>query len=200
MGCRPMVMACAVAGLLAGTAELSRAEASQSQAPRGAPALNPVGVFSSIDALSASDIWTVEKRDSRPAAEHWDGTTWTSFPVSGEGTLTDVDMLDSDTGFASGAFVPSASGRSTPAVEVWDGSRWTTSRLVDMSGGDQTDVLGISALSADDVWAVGPAGSTTGTGWNGARSPSFPTRTTWMRCRQGRRASTGFALGRRCLE
>src|SRR5262245_48284359 len=96
---RPVVTACAVTALLAATTGISRAEASLSQVPRGGPALeNPVGVFASIDAVSPSDIWTVGKRDSRPAAEHWDGTTWTSFPVPGQGTLTDVDMLDSDTG------------------------------------------------------------------------------------------------------
>jgi hypothetical protein len=96
-----------------------------------------------VAALSSSNIWAA----GDTAMEHWNGSRWALAPApAGAASLAAVSAGDIW-----------AVGGST--IEHWDSSRW---RLVPgpASGERFTSLTGITALSPQDVWAVGFAGHT----------------------------------------
>jgi hypothetical protein len=61
-----------------------------------------------------------------PAAQHWDGTSWTNLdvpdPGSAYGNLRDVSCT-------SATFCVAVGGLVYPLVETWDGSTWTVASV-----------------------------------------------------------------------
>jgi hypothetical protein len=132
-----------------------------------------------VDGLAASsnrDIWLVgEGPDFTPLILHYGGDGWTQLPSplpSGEhGWLHDVLALGPRDAWAVGSndTLISPTGYPSALILHWDGSRWTS-----VSGPPGLGALfGITALSAHDLWAVGPVDSDSlsppvMTHWNGA--------------------------------
>jgi hypothetical protein len=139
-----------------------------------------------VDALSANDAWAVGRgADGLGLAEHWDGTRWRrvktpSPPPFSHDVLTSVTMVSTDDVWAAGDNNESE-GSLTAIVDHWDGTRW---RRVDVDlppGTTNSHFDGISAASADDVWAVGGGDMMNGyllEHWDGhAWTPSTPVET-----------------------
>ena len=142
-------------------------------------------------AVATNDVWAVGVEETRNDAqqrtltEHWDGTSWIVVPSPNPPTagsfteLTAVTAIASDDVWAAGWSENEAQGTTDPLFEHWDGSSWAI-----VPGGATTArflfLWGISAASADDIWAVG-TDQTTGTyrtfveHWDGTRWSVVPT-------------------------
>jgi len=114
---------------------------------------NPNNGLFAVSASSPSDIWAVGD-----AAIHFDGTKWTAFPVplfTGLNTsfLQGVADISPTEAWAVGNVVD---GPDTgPVIERWDGTQWNVFPGRSLPPGDQADLFAITAISANDIWAVG---------------------------------------------
>jgi hypothetical protein len=149
----------------------------------------------------ANDAWAVGFNGSdkiQTSAMHWDGTNWKSVdtPNVGEGTnkLNAVLALAPDDVWAVGFSTPVAppkQGATQTLIEHFDGLSWAVvpSPSVGPNGANQSNrLLGLTANSANDIWAFGSYFPADGSGhqrtlllhwdgisWTVASSPS-PTR------------------------
>lgn len=135
-------------------------------------------VLNAVSGTSASDVWAVgDSQDgtapSRTLIAHWDGTQWSIVPSPNPGTqingLLGVAAIAMDDVWAVGYY--SGIGTQEPIdtlVLHWDGSRWSQVPSPNVAGG-ANQLIGITALSADDIWAVGFAGGgPLAMRWNGS--------------------------------
>ena len=124
----------------------------------------------SVTALSASDAWAV----GGPTILHWDGSDWAPTQLLPGKVARSVAATSPSDVWVAGRNVPD-----TPLMLHWDGSSWTRFPLPD--GG--YFLLGLTAVSATDAWAVGldvhPDGSAApvtlhwdGTSWAAVPTPS----------------------------
>jgi hypothetical protein len=107
-------------------------------------------LFNDLFAVSASsptDIWAVGY-----TAIHYDGTSWTGFPVPGVGDTGDklwgVATISPTNAWAVGSFRTSQT--TTGNIQHWNGTQWSVAQF---SADDAGEILGsIAAISADDIW------------------------------------------------
>ncbi len=164
----------------------------------GADASNVV--VAAVSALAPDDVWATgtysgSQNDpvTHPLALHWNGTAWSVVnPVdlpSGGGfqhvALSAVDAVSAHDVWAVGNVLSTdaqGNGQSQALVEHWNGTAWST--VAGPSGvpaGTATNLDGITALAADDIWAVGTSGLTAhqpllahwdGTAWSAVAPPT----------------------------
>ena len=120
--------------------------------------------LAAVSAASPTDAWAVgdyynsnEPNVLQNLAEHWDGTSWTAFPLPNvgpnENTLLGVSELADGSTWAVGYDV-NAEYQQQPLVEHYDGLGWQVVPTPPLAG-QGSIFYGVSALAADDVWAVG---------------------------------------------
>jgi len=147
---------------------------SQVASPASEP---PDGQLNAVSADSPTDAWaggsTTNASDlaTTPLIEHWNGTQWsvTPFPVlTTENTPGHIISIAAIS--PADAWAVTVEHKGNPAVvEHWNGSTWSTVSLP-VSG----TLHGLSAVSANDVWAVGNGGlilNWNGTQWNQVANP-----------------------------
>lgn len=134
--------------------------------------------------MSPTDVWAVGQYydASRTYAliEHWDGLTWTVVPSPtppGEVnvSLSSVSTAAPNDVWAVGVFLPvggtEAGVFENQLIEHWNGHRWG---LVSPPG-PEGELMGVSATSSDDAWAVGKFPNTLehwdGVSWTASDSP-----------------------------
>ncbi len=156
----------------------------------GADALNATAAVSATDIWAAGvslDTSTTPNRD-QTLFEHWDGSAWSVVPsqsLTNGGAKADNDLnavaaVSSTNVWAVGSFVNAGDIRQ-PLIDNWNGTTWTPSSLPSQGGGNN-DLFGVTAIAANDVWAVGywrpdntSARQALAWHWNGtAWSASFP--------------------------
>ena len=125
--------------------------------------------LSGVAALSASAAWAVGGWaydncsgfgcGAYALIEHWNGTSWVKQCCAGSLTgtvpgswLYAVAAADSDHVWAVGRRWNDAGTIPHVSVLQWSGTRWASPATPDPNRGD---LLGVAALSATDVWAVG---------------------------------------------
>jgi len=121
------------------------------------------GGLGSVSAISASDIWAVgtyyTNGSNNTLAEHWDGSQWTLVPTpnpqAGGNYLSSVVALSSTDAWAVGGSF-SGTGAALTLVEHWDGTQWSVVNSPNPGTG-YNDLMGMAALSATNIWAVGNA-------------------------------------------
>jgi hypothetical protein len=149
-------------------------------------------------AAAPNDAWAVGFNGSdniETSAMHWDGTNWKSVatPNVGEGTnkLNAVLALAPDDVWAVGFSTPVAPPKQAAKltlIEHFDGTRWSVvpSPNVGPNSANQSNrLLGLTANSANDIWAFGSYFAADGSGhqmtlllhwdgtsWTVASSPS----------------------------
>jgi Phosphoesterase family len=146
--------------------------------------------LAAVSAGSAKDAWAVGDyyNSNNPnvlenLGEHWDGSSWTAYPMPdvgpNENTLLGVSELGSGRTWAVGYFVNAEYAQRT-LIEHWDGSSWQM--IPSPNPGGQGDILyGVSAVSDSDVWAVGGQQDANGVWhplaehWNGTGWSVVPT-------------------------
>lgn len=114
-------------------------------------------VLDSVDAVSTDDVWAVGAGSSGSSlAEHWNGTRWRAVASphrSRMDSLDSVSVVSASDVWAVG-YTVGQSGRTQTLTERWDGSQWTIVSSPN-HGRKNTSLFGVSAVSANDVWAVG---------------------------------------------
>ncbi len=131
------------------------------------PAISGAGGLEDV-AASSTDAWAVGHRfDSIDHAghaliEHHDGTSWTISPSADgpaalQSALSGVTARTASDAWAVGSFTR-ANNLIRTLIEHWDGTSWT--RVMSPNAGHPAggDLSGVTALAADDVWAVGGYG------------------------------------------
>jgi hypothetical protein len=175
-------------------------------------------ILSGLSFDTPRDGWAVGNNAGTPLVEHWDGHRWTLSPVldpiqtytATDGTTdvteaipTAVAALSADNVWLVGDLnqpeLLSAPGPSGSFVEHWDGSTW---QLVTPPGIQNTALLAMHAVSADDIWAVGTTTENGGgsTSWHydghAWRQVSLPRDTTaWVNSVSASSAADVWAAG-----
>jgi hypothetical protein len=120
--------------------------------------------LTAVSAGSATDVWAVgsyyptnNNNVLAAMAEHYDGSSWTEFPLSNvgpnENSLLGVSELPSGHAWAVGYFVNAEYAQQT-LIQHYDGTSWTV--VSSPSPGARQNILyGVAAISDSDVWAVG---------------------------------------------
>ncbi|HKP53074.1 MAG TPA: hypothetical protein VJ183_10510 [Chloroflexia bacterium] len=119
-------------------------------------------VLSAISAYSPNDIWAVGTDDNKPLMLHWDGSEWarTASPTFlSSARLSDVVALGPNGAWAVG----SSQG---PLIMRWNGTAWSKLDSPAGSGGFPGGLDSITAISPDDIWAVGNSNFITHSGDN----------------------------------
>ncbi len=113
-------------------------------------------------AISANDVWAVGNSTSaggldQTLAEHWNGTSWsivpTPNPSSGNNDLNGVAAIATNDVWAVGDFFAANFTTFSIFVEHWDGSNWIETTITSPSS--ISLLLGVTAISSTNVWAVG---------------------------------------------
>ena len=121
--------------------------------------------FYAVAATSTNDVWAVgsltntnDFRISLTLIEHWNGSRWSvvSSPSPGTGTneLFGVVAISSNDAWAVGHFGNSNSAADSMLAEHWDGSHWSVVPTPN-PGTFANRLNSVTALSTNDVWAVG---------------------------------------------
>jgi hypothetical protein len=125
------------------------------------------------DVIASGDVYSVS------VILRWNGTTWTRVPSPdpGGGTnvyLNAVTSVSATDAWAVGYYTTPA-GKTQALTAHWNGSAW---KVVDNPAHGDPDLLGVTADSSSDAWAVGSDGEKTmvlhwnGTSWTQVASPS----------------------------
>jgi hypothetical protein len=128
-----------------------------------------VGVgLNGVLALSQTDVWAV---GAGGLIEHWNGTGWveTAAPVYETADLEGLSAVSATDIWAVGGSLDI----SPPVVEHWNGTQWSSVPVPLPSWSNGAVLESVDAIATDDVWAVGIAGTKSGTDnpivehWNG---------------------------------
>ena len=150
------------------------------KSPATTATINGMAATSSNDVWAVGDIVSTSTGAAQTFIEHFDGKRWAVVPspdASTQSNLLDgVTAISATDAWAVGDFL-NASGVFQTLTEHWDGTSWSI--VTSPAGpGLQNGLLGATAVSSSDVWAVGDSGSGTlieqwdGTSWTVVPSPS----------------------------
>jgi hypothetical protein len=122
------------------------------------PSPNPAStdVLLGVAAVSTNDVWAVGKvnTSSAPVIEHWNGTSWKIVKAPRQnGFLQAVTAVSANDVWAVGESV-GASGAFQTLIENWNGRKWSVVPSPNV-GTLTNELLGVTAVSANDIWAVG---------------------------------------------
>jgi hypothetical protein len=133
----------------------------------------------------APDLWAVgytanlAGSNYQTLVEHSVGRSWSAVATTGPGLLAGVAALSPDDVWVVGD-VGGDTGTTQTLTEHWDGTQWSVVSSPD-PGGFGDGLAAVTAISANDVWAVGSAGTTKFNSgalvehWNGEQWQAVPT-------------------------
>jgi hypothetical protein len=145
-----------------------------------------------VDAVSSDDVWAVGINTlTDTLAMHWDGNAWSDVPTPNMDTtgtvLFGVAAVTANDAWAVGYYHNQSTGNIDRTLILhWDGSVWSVVPSPNSGAGDNY-LRAATALSANDVWAVGYYHNTTtnvdqtlilhgnGSGWTTVISPNAGT-------------------------
>jgi hypothetical protein len=135
--------------------------------PTPPPSSFLVETLNGVAAFASNDVWAVGYTTpglytATTLALHWDGTSWTAVPTPNpqdDARLTAVTTVPGTHQlWAAGqqdTANPQNPGPVTLLVEHWTGSAWVVVPGVDTPQPNTDTILGMTALNARDIWAVG---------------------------------------------
>ena len=152
------------------------------------PAASVPGVLYAVTVLGPDDVWAVggEGYPGRGLIEHWDGSTWRATYLRFAALLRGVTAVGPRAIWAVGQRY----GRKNPFGDTtltlrFNGNVWQQVQSPNPLSGNDTDqnwLTAVSAVAADDIWAVGRYGNhdlgvldqTLIEHWNGSRWSVVP--------------------------
>ena len=142
-----------------------------------------------VAAISANNVWAVGDSNSGYSTliEHWNGTSWNvasspNGPSSSSNELRGMTAISAKDIWAVGDYT-SGGGIKLTLTEHWNGTSWSIVKSPNI-GSTASILYGVSAVSTNDVWAVGYHQATVqktliehwdGTRWSVIRSPNAGT-------------------------
>jgi hypothetical protein len=118
------------------------------------------GRLGAVAALSADNVWAVGATRTATQVEHWNGSSWSVVPSPSPGftaALNGIAAVAPNAIWAVGQFVADPYNPvAQTLVEHWDGTSWQIVASPNADGPNH--LLGATAVSASDVWAVGASG------------------------------------------
>lgn len=121
-----------------------------------------------LAALAADDIWAVGSvydnitpsgtLNTHGLIEHWNGQQWQIIVTpsqSADEQFNSITALAPDNIWAAGYSRGSDQQPVQPLVEHWNGSQWSIVPSPNPAGTSPSVLTGISAVSANDIWAAG---------------------------------------------
>ncbi len=131
------------------------------------PELPEAHYLRAVAAVSANNVWAVGfigDTAQQTLIEHWDGTSWSAVPSPNAGTVSNnllgLTPIGPNDIWAVGSYINTLGANQTLMLH-WNGTAW--SLVLPPNGGAGNNALnGISALNANDIWAVGFASDATG--------------------------------------
>ncbi|MAU00392.1 MAG: hypothetical protein CL608_24890 [Anaerolineaceae bacterium] len=131
------------------------------------PAFGTTSQLNAVTAVAPNDVWAVGTTlDSnwKTLVLHWDGSSWTRVNSPNLGNvgnyLYDIEALSANEIWAVGA---ADNGGSTLAMR-WNGASWSivpTPNGTERPGVNRSSLTSLSAISPNNVWAVGIQASST---------------------------------------
>src|SRR6266568_4088953 len=120
-----------------------------------------------VAAISTSDVWAVgngKTSSGKTLIEHWNGSSWQvvkSANIGTSPTLSAVVAVSAHDIWAVGSYHnPNSNEFFQTLTEHWNGTKWSIVKSPSPSS-FSTQLLGVAAVSATNVWAVGVADSNT---------------------------------------
>jgi hypothetical protein len=114
--------------------------------------------FLGVAAIASDDVWAVgEDRNETPMIRHWTGLDWEKVwnrELEFNPIIYGIDAISIDDVWAVGGYVLSEPLRPEPITWHWNGGWWRTVRPEHVGGWVNT-LTGVSAVSSNEVWAVG---------------------------------------------
>lgn len=135
--------------------------------PSPNPPADTISKLHAVSAASTNDVWAVGSSHNggppaRTIIEHWDGTLWSIVPSPSPDSqlneLHGIAALSANNVWAVG--YRGGTRNETPLETLilhWDGVSWRQVPSPNIAGG-ANQLSGITAISANDIWAVGSAG------------------------------------------
>ena len=114
-----------------------------------------------VDASEPNDVWAVGRTASgfgdRPLVLHYDGSVWdvVAMPADVGGVLTGVEAVAPNDVWAVGFSGDPVASLNRALMLHWDGEVWSVVDAGRAVGGGASLLNDVTALSPDDVWAVG---------------------------------------------
>jgi len=148
---------------VAASAAPSAAGALSRQETRLSPDAGAYSHLDAVSAASATDVWVVggyfNGTVSKTLIRHWDGAVWDEMPGPNQGGshgsfLVGVSALSSTDAWAVGHY-GSPAGIDETLIGRWDGVGWDAVSSPNPPDSLGSRLLGVTALSPTDVWAVG---------------------------------------------
>ena len=141
-------------------------------------------ILQDVSAISSNQIWAVGELDSTSAwqglIEYWNGTTWkrVDSPSPANTAFAAVAAASPTSAWAVGTQNANQEPQQEPVIEHWNGNVWRQAASADPAAGG--DLYGVTAISANDAWAVGNTASDKpliehwdGSSWTRVTSPVF---------------------------
>lgn len=144
-----------------------------------------ISILEAVDTQSQTNAWALglDSNFTDSAIEHWDGSSWTRVANANPGGSSGTSLTAIDAETATDAWaVGSYNQQSQALAERWNGSSWSQVPVQNPSATSNI-LTGVSAVSPNDVWAVGTSvdggGATqaliehwNGTAWTQVAAPS----------------------------
>jgi hypothetical protein len=188
-----------------------------------ASAADTAGMLHAVAAVSSRDIWAVGCSGSCNGPDslilHWNGTTWSKVaspdPGPGLDELTGVSVVSASDVWAVGYDCDKANCDAegnvwSTLILHWNGTKWSTVASPDPSA-TTNQLFGVTAVSADDVWAAGaetPNPATlksatlilhwNGTKWSRVSSPNVSGASNTIYGVDANSATSAWAVGNEC--
>src|SRR5262249_50542535 len=115
-------------------------------------------------------IWVVG-----PTSEHWDGKTWSAFPLNGPAGTFLYGVAATDANHAWGVGIVS-DHLDEAALLTWDGAKWN---YVPTGESTNSSYSRVAATAAENIWVVGGTWATAvtlqgdGTNWVRHEPPNY---------------------------
>lgn len=120
--------------------------------------------LSSVAGSSSNDVWAIgynQPKRNKPLIEaliqHWNGAQWSAVTPphvnSQSSQLNAVAVVSSSDAWAVGNLTDKQTSNSLSLIEHWDGASWSV--VSSPNPGAVASLSGVTAISANDIWAVG---------------------------------------------
>jgi hypothetical protein len=119
-----------------------------------------------VTALTNDNVWAVgfsmntTKAVGQPLIEHWNGSVWRIVPnpvALKSGNLSAITAVGPNDIWAVGSTSATPETASEPLLLHWDGTLWHV--VPGASTTENSSLLSVSAVSSNDIWAVGSSAS-----------------------------------------